>query len=144
MAVRATFDTFDPKPDAPNEVRSPFKSIPTSVPGLHVCEHLPLTARIMKDVTLIRSLTHELGNHDTGTRFLLTGHRPTPALDYPSLGSIVAHEHGFAGAMPPYVAIPHDGVAGSRMPRGPATCRAPGPPLMSAMTRRACATSNLR
>src|SRR5262245_32122360 len=105
-------DTFDPKPDAPSEVRSEFKSIRTAVPGLHICEHLPRTAEVMRDVALIRSLTHELGNHDTGARFLLTGHRPTPALEYPSLGSIVAHKHGFSRAMPPYVAIPGDGVGG--------------------------------
>jgi hypothetical protein len=105
-------DTFDPKPDAPSEVRSQFSAIKTSVPGLHICEHLPRTADAMRDVALIRSLTHELGNHDTGTRFLLTGHRPTPALEYPSLGSLVAHEHGFTAAMPPYVAIPSDGVGG--------------------------------
>ena len=105
-------DTFDLKPDAPAEVRSQFKAIRTSVPGLHLCEHLPRTAALMKDVALIRSLTHELGNHDTGTRFMLTGHRPTPALEYPSLGSLVAHSQGFGAAMPPYVAIPHDGVGG--------------------------------
>jgi hypothetical protein len=105
-------DTFDPKPDAPSEVRSQFKTIPTSIAGLRLCEHLPRTAQVMRDVALIRSLTHELGNHDTGTRFLLTGHRPTPALEYPSLGSIVTHEHGFSSAMPPYVAIPNDGVGG--------------------------------
>ncbi len=105
-------DMFDLKPDAPSEVRSQFKAIPTSVTGLHICEHLPLTAGVMKDVALIRSLTHELGNHDTGTRFMLTGHRPTPALEYPSLGSLVAHSHGFREAMPPYVAIPNDGVGG--------------------------------
>ena len=105
-------DTFDPKPDAPSEVRSQFDAIKTGVPGLHICEHLPRTAAAMRDVALIRSLTHELGNHDTGTRFLLTGHRPTPALEYPSLGSIVAHERGFSGAMPPYVAIPNDAVGG--------------------------------
>jgi hypothetical protein len=105
-------DTFDLKPDAPSEVRSQFKAIPTTVPGLRICEHLPKTAEVMRDVALIRSLTHELGNHDTGTRFLLTGHRPTPAVEYPSLGSVIAREHGFSGAMPPYVAIPHDGVGG--------------------------------
>lgn len=105
-------DTFDPKPDAPTEVRSPFKDIPTAVPGLHICEHLPRIAKVMNDVALIRSLTHELGNHDTGTRFLLTGHRPTPALDYPSLGSVVSHERGFTGAIPPYVAIPNDSAGG--------------------------------
>ena len=106
-------DTFDPKPDAPSEVRSPFKDIATSVPGVRICEHLPQTAKVMGDVALIRSLTHELGNHDTGTRYLLTGHRPTPALDYPSLGSLVARETGFGGAIPPYVAIPGDAVGGN-------------------------------
>ncbi|MSU62388.1 MAG: DUF1501 domain-containing protein [Pedosphaera sp.] len=106
-------DMFDLKPDAPSEVRSQFKAIPTSVTGLHICEHLPLTAGVMKDVALIRSLTHELGNHDTGTRFMLTGHRPTPALEYPSLGSLVAQAHGFSEAIPPYVAIPNDGVGGN-------------------------------
>src|SRR6185369_8297025 len=106
-------DTFDLKPDAPSEVRSQFKAIPTSVTGVHICEHLPRTAGVMKDVALIRSLTHELGNHDTGTRFMLTGHRPSPALEYPSLGSLVAQAHGFSEAMPPYVAIPNDGVGGN-------------------------------
>ncbi len=105
-------DTFDPKPEAPLEIRSPFKAIPTVLPGVHVCEHLPRTAQVLRDVALIRSLTHELGNHDTGTRFLLTGHRPTPALEYPSLGSLVAHERGFASPVPPYLAIPNDGVGG--------------------------------
>jgi hypothetical protein len=106
-------DTFDLKPDAPSEVRSIFKPIPTTVPGIQICEHLPRTAKMMHEVALIRSLTHELGNHDTGTRFLLTGNRPSPALDYPSLGSIVAMESETGGAMPPYVAIPFDGVGGN-------------------------------
>lgn len=105
-------DTFDPKPDAPSEIRSQFRGIPTSVPGVHICEHLPRTAEVMREVALIRSLTHELGNHDTGTRFLLTGHRPTPALEYPSLGSLVAHERGSTSALPAYVAIPNDAVGG--------------------------------
>ncbi len=105
-------DTFDPKPDAPSEIRSPFQAIPTSVAGVQVSEHLPRTAKVMGDVALIRSLTHELGNHDTGTRFMLTGHRPTPSLQYPSLGSVVAHEHESTAAMPPYIAIPNDAVGG--------------------------------
>ena len=68
-------DLWDPKPDAPSEVRSQFRSIGTSVDGLQICEHLPLTAKVMHEVALIRSLTHELGNHDTGTRYLLTGQK---------------------------------------------------------------------
>ena len=106
-------DTFDLKPDAPSEVRSLFKPIPTSVPGIQICEHLPRTAKVMHEVALIRSLTHELGNHDTGTRFLLTGNRPTPALEYPSLGSVVAREIASEKPLPAYVAIPNDGVGGN-------------------------------
>jgi hypothetical protein len=105
-------DTFDPKPDAPSEIRSPFKTIPTDIAGVHVCEHMPRTAKVMRDVALIRSLTHELGNHDTGARFLLTGHRPTPAFEHPSLGSLVAHGTGAGATMPPYVAVPGDSVGG--------------------------------
>jgi hypothetical protein len=105
-------DTFDPKPGAPSEIRSQFSAIKTTVTGLHICEHLPRTAETMRDIALVRSLTHELGNHDTGTRFLLTGHRPTPALEYPSLGSIIARQYGVSGAMPAYVAIPGDAVGG--------------------------------
>ncbi len=105
-------DTFDVKPDAPSEVRSPFKDIPTAIPGLRICEHLPRTAALMREIALIRSVTHELGNHDTGTRFLLTGHRPTPSLEYPSLGSIVARLRRSDSPLPPYVAIPNDGVGG--------------------------------
>src|SRR5580765_5736610 len=70
-------DTFDPKPEAPVEVRGDFKPIATSVPGIQICQHFPKIAKSMSDVALIRSLTHELGNHDTGSRYLLTGHRPT-------------------------------------------------------------------
>lgn len=105
-------DTFDLKPDAPAEIRSPFTTIPTGIAGIHLCEHLPRTAKVMREVALIRSLTHELGNHDTGARFLLTGHRPTPAFEHPSLGSLIAHGAGPGGTMPPYVAIPGDNVGG--------------------------------
>ena len=105
-------DTFDLKPDAPREIRGEFDPIATSVDGIQICEHLPRTARIMQEVALVRSLTHELGNHDTGSHYLLTGHRPTPVVEYPSLGSIAARELPVAGAMPPYVAIPETVRAG--------------------------------
>jgi hypothetical protein len=99
-------DTFDLKPDAPAEVRGEFKPIDTNVAGIRICEHLPRTAKVMNHVTLLRSLTHELGNHDTGSHYLLTGHRPTPVTEFPSIGSIIARETGFLGVMPPYVAVP--------------------------------------
>lgn len=99
-------DTFDPKPDAPKEVRGPFGTIPTSLPGVRLSEHLPMTAKVMGDVALVRSLTHELGNHNTGRHYLMTGHRPTPVVSYPSLGSVMAKETGFKQALPPYVIVP--------------------------------------
>ncbi len=105
-------DTFDPKPDAPAEIRGPFSAISTAIPGVRLCEHLPLTAKCLGQVALIRSVTHELGNHDTGASYLLTGHRPTPALEYPSLGSLAAREAGNGGPLPAYVAIPGDRVGG--------------------------------
>ena len=106
-------DTFDPKPDAPAEVRGEFQPIETSVPGLRIAEHLPRLAREMHRVALVRTLTHELGNHDTGSQYLLTGHRPGPILEYPSLGSVVARETGLDRPLPPYVAVP-DSVAAGR------------------------------
>lgn len=100
-------DTFDPKPNAPKEIRGPFSTISTAADGIQLSELMPNTARVMRDVALIRSLTHELGNHDTGSQYLLTGHRPTPVLNFPSLGSVVARETLGSPALPPYIAIPN-------------------------------------
>lgn len=99
-------DTFDLKPEAPGEVRGDFKPIETAVAGIRICEHLPRIAREMREIGLIRSLTHELGDHSAGSHYLLTGHRPSPVLEFPSMGSIASLELGRGGALPPYVAIP--------------------------------------
>jgi len=99
-------DMFDPKPNAPKEVRGPFGVIPTALPGVRISEHLPLTAKAMGQIALVRSLTHELGNHNTGRHYLMTGHRPTPVVAYPSLGSVLAKETGFKRQLPPYVIVP--------------------------------------
>ena len=99
-------DMFDPKPNAPKEVRGPFGVIPTALPGVRISEHLPLTAKAMGEIALVRSLTHELGNHNTGRHYLMTGHRPTPVVAYPSLGSVLAKETGFKRQLPPYVIVP--------------------------------------
>jgi hypothetical protein len=73
-------DTFDMKSDAPAEVRGEFKSISTSVPGLHICEHLPNMARIMHKVTLVRSMHHRNRLHDSASTEALTG-RQSPQGD---------------------------------------------------------------
>ena len=83
-------DTFDPKPDAPADVRGEFKPIDTAVPGLKISEVFPKLAKVMDRVTLIRSVTSPEADHDRAAHHLLTGYRPSPALVYPSYGSVVA------------------------------------------------------
>ena len=99
-------DSFDMKPDAVEQIRGKYKSIPTNVSGLSICELLPKTAQVMNKLTLVRSGTHENDHHETATNWVLSGRFGTPFGDHPAMGAIVAHETGFSGAVPPYVAIP--------------------------------------
>ena len=99
-------DTFDPKPDAVEEIRGKYKTIPTNVTGLHVTELLPQMAKVMDKVALIRSGTHENDHHETATNWVLSGRFGSPFGDYPAMGAVVAHETGFSGIVPPYVAVP--------------------------------------
>ncbi|MCZ6795016.1 MAG: DUF1501 domain-containing protein [Planctomycetota bacterium] len=98
-------DTFDLKPEAPAEVRGPFRPISTKVPGLQICEHLERTARVAHKLSIIRSMTSPLGEHNFGSHYLLTGYKPTPALVYPSLGSVVAAVQQKPSVLPPHVAV---------------------------------------
>jgi hypothetical protein len=100
-------DTFDPKPDAPADTRGEFKPIDTAVPGLRISEVFPGLARIMDRATLIRGVTSPEADHDRAAHHLLTGYRPSPALVYPSFGSVVAKaRESQRGVLAPYVAIP--------------------------------------
>jgi hypothetical protein len=100
-------DTFDPKPDAPAEIKGEFKPIDTAVPGLKISEVFPNLAKVMDRVTLIRSVTSPEADHDRAAHHLLTGYRPSPALVYPSFGSVVSKTlENTRGALPPYVAMP--------------------------------------
>jgi hypothetical protein len=101
-------DTFDPKPEAVEEIRGKYGTIPTCVTGLHVTDKLPRMARVMDRFTLIRSGTHENDHHETASNWVLSGRFGSPFGDHPSMGSVVAHETGFAGRMPPYVAVPRN------------------------------------
>lgn len=98
-------ETFDPKPDAPIEVRGPFKSISTSIPGLAISEVMPHTARIADKLCLIRSVTSPLGEHNIANHYLLTGYQPTPALSYPSYGAVVSHLRDTSATLPAYIAL---------------------------------------
>ncbi|MEA3207237.1 MAG: hypothetical protein QOE70_294 [Chthoniobacter sp.] len=99
-------DTFDLKPDAPDTHRGEFKEIPTSVPGIRICEHLPKLAQCADKYVILRGVSHNLAAHELGLLYLGTGNRPGPALRYPSYGSVVARELAAAADLPPFVAIP--------------------------------------
>ncbi|MBA4064960.1 MAG: DUF1501 domain-containing protein [Isosphaera sp.] len=101
-------DTFDPKPDAPDDIRGKYATIPTAVSGLRVGERLPLTAKVMDRVSLVRSGAHNNDHHETATNWVLSGRFGTPFGDYPAVGAVVAHEAGFTGTVPPYVAVPRN------------------------------------
>lgn len=98
-------ETFDLKPEAPAEIRGAFRPAKTPLDGVRICEHLPRTAALLDRTTLIRSLTSPEGNHDRASHYLLTGRRPSPALVYPSMGSVVAQQAP-PSLLPAYLSVP--------------------------------------
>lgn len=99
-------DSFDPKPDAPIEVRGPFEAIDTAVDGIRLSATLPAIAKVVDRLTLLRACTHTEADHDRGTHSVLTGYQPNPALVHPSLGAVVAHTLGMQNQLPPYICVP--------------------------------------
>jgi len=101
------FETFDPKPGAPGEIRGPFKPIATATPGMQLCETLPLLAQRSDKFALIRSLSHDASPiHETGQQLLQTGRLVRKNLVPPSLGSIVSRLLGSRNDLPPYAVLP--------------------------------------
>lgn len=109
-------DTFDPKPDAPAEVRGEYRTLATAVPGVRVCEHLPHTARLMNRLALVRSLHHPMRNHNSAAAETLTGRTPAGGdqellsddpRGLPTLGSAVSYVLGSRAGILPYVALPY-------------------------------------
>ena len=98
-------DTLDLKPKAPSEYRGQFRPIRTSVPGVEICEHLPKLARQAQKYAVVRGITHNLAAHGLGTRYVMTGNRPTPVLKYPMFGSVVSREFPAADDLPSFVSI---------------------------------------
>jgi hypothetical protein len=108
------FETFDPKPNAPAEIRGEFKPIPSSVPGVLVSEHLPRLAKLAHKYALIRSVHHTRSQHNPGAYYSLTGREPLNALvtanasaiDFPHPGSIVDYLSPGEHKVPPFVSLP--------------------------------------
>jgi len=107
------FETFDPKPDAPVEIRGEFGTIPTKVPGVAFSENMQQLAKINDRFTIIRSVRHDQNNHGAGNHYMMTG-APTRipvscgafVSFHPSMGSAVSSIRGAAEGLPPYFSLP--------------------------------------
>ena len=108
-------DTFDPKPDIPESFRGEFRPIRTAVPGVLISERLPRMARLADRYALVRSVHHDMKNHNSATYYSLTGHAPplddirlrdTPEL-FPAYGSVIDRLAPARAGMPTFVAFPH-------------------------------------
>jgi hypothetical protein len=99
-------ETFDPKPFAPIEYRGELGTVQTKIDGEVFSETLGKTAAIADRLCVLRSFTHGEAAHERGTHNMFTGYRPSPALQFPSMGSVVSHEYGPRQNLPPYVCIP--------------------------------------
>ncbi len=99
-------DTFDLKPDAPDNIRGTFQPIESNVAGVRICEHLPKLASCADKYAILRGVSHTLAAHDLGSQFVNTGSRPLASLDYPGYGAVVSKELESPRDLPPFVAIP--------------------------------------
>ena len=107
------YETFDPKRDAPSEIRGEFKPIPTKVPGVHFSECVPKLAGVADKFTVVRSICHKDPNHGGGNHYMMTG-MPTPVpvacgafvTFHPSFGSMVSYSRGIRNGLPAYVSMP--------------------------------------
>jgi len=98
-------DSFDPKPEAPSEIRGEFKVIDTKVPGIQVCDPLPRLAQHQEKFSILRSLNPRNGSHGVADAYMMTGHPFSQAITYPSFGSVIAKEKGDRNSMPPYIQV---------------------------------------
>lgn len=101
----AAQESWDPKPEAPVDYRGSFGVVKTNH-GYHFSENFPRMAKIADKITVVRSMHCKIPDHGQATYHLFTGYLPTTVIDFPQMGSVVAHEFGVRKNMPPYVAIP--------------------------------------
>jgi hypothetical protein len=101
-------DTFDLKPDAPSNVRGPFRPTKTNVPGMHICEHFPRMAKMADSYAILRSVHHNAAPiHETGHQLMQTGFLFRGGREYPHYGSVVSHLRGpKSSGLPPFVVLP--------------------------------------
>jgi hypothetical protein len=98
-------DTFDPKPEAPSEIRGEFGTVKTCVPGVTLSEHLPRLAANLDKFSIIRSGYNYNGSHGVADAYMLSGWRFNASVPYPTYGSVVAKELGYRAGMPPFLQL---------------------------------------
>jgi len=101
-------DSFDPKPDAPEEIRGTLHTIPTCISGVRFSEVMPCLARQLRHVALVRSFSHDSNDHFLSQAHMLSGRRVTQAqiTTEPNVGAIVSKLHGARAGFPGYIAVP--------------------------------------
>lgn len=99
-------ETFDPKPLADSEFKGPFGAIKTKTDDLLFSENFSKLAQQTDKFTVIHSMTHGQAAHERGSEYMFTGYKPSPALRYASLGSVISHEKGIRNSLPAYVTVP--------------------------------------
>ena len=107
------YEMFDPKPDAPSDIRGEFKTIPTRIPGVRFSECVPNLAKVADKMTVVRSICHKDPNHGGGNHYMMTG-APTPVpvgcgafvTFHPSFGSVVSYKRGVRNGLPAYMVMP--------------------------------------
>lgn len=100
-------ESWDPKPEAPIEYRGPLGVVKTRIPGVVFSENLSRTAQVADKITVVRSVTGRIPDHAMATYQMFTGYLPTPAIQHPAIGAVVAHEFGPKNNLPPWVGVPN-------------------------------------
>ena len=107
------YETFDPKPDAPIEIRGSYQPIVTQTPGIQFAGPMKKLAAISDDLAIVRSIRHDQGNHGAGNHYMMTGAPPRIPVGcgafvsfHPSLGSVVSKEIGAPHGIPAYFSLP--------------------------------------
>lgn len=113
-------DTFDPKPKAPEEIRGPFSTTKTKVPGFHITDIFPKTAQLTDKFSVVRSVYHTAAAvHDTGHQMMQTGKLFAAGVEHPHVGSMLTYLKGARNELPPHVLMPRPiGRTGGNLPHG--------------------------
>src|SRR5437660_7926898 len=120
LGAPSQLDTWDMKPDAPREIRGPFKPIRTNNPDVRISEIFPLHAKIVDKFSLIRTCYHTAtAVHDTGHQMMQTGRLFSGGIEHPHIGSVLGYARGRRGDVPAHVLMPRPiGRTGGNLPHG--------------------------